>query len=56
MVLSWALMFLAVAIIAGVFGFGGIVGASAWIAQVLFIFFLVFFLMAMVTGKKPPVA
>ena len=34
--LSWALTFLVVAIIAGVVGFGGIASASAGIAQILF--------------------
>ncbi len=35
----WALIFLMVALIAGVFGFGGIEAASAGIAQVLFFIF-----------------
>jgi len=35
--LYYALLFLVVAIIAGVLGFGGIAGASASIAQVLFL-------------------
>jgi uncharacterized membrane protein YtjA (UPF0391 family) len=39
--LGWALLFFIVAIIAAVFGFGGIASASAGIAQVLFFIFLV---------------
>jgi uncharacterized membrane protein YtjA (UPF0391 family) len=35
--LGWALTFLVIAIIAAIFGFGGIAGAAAGIAQVLFI-------------------
>jgi len=55
MILSWALMFLVVAIIAGVFGFVGIAGTSAWIAQGLFVIFLVLFLVSMITGRRPPI-
>jgi len=44
----WALIFLAIALIAGIFGFGGIASASAGIAQVLFFIFLVLFLVAVV--------
>src|SRR4051794_31714433 len=32
--LNWALTFLIIALIAAVFGFGGIAGTAAWIAQV----------------------
>ena len=41
--LGWALTFLIVALIAGALGFGGIAGASAGIAQILFFVFLVLF-------------
>lgn len=41
--LSWALIFFIVAIIAAVFGFGGIASASAGIAQILFFIFLALF-------------
>lgn len=36
-------MFLAVALVAGIFGFGGIASASVGIAQILFVLFLVLF-------------
>jgi uncharacterized membrane protein YtjA (UPF0391 family) len=36
MLLNWVVLFLVVAIVAGVFGFGGIAQDSAWIAKVLF--------------------
>ena len=39
--LRWALIFFIVAIIAAVFGFGGIAGAAAGIAEILFWGFLV---------------
>ena len=46
--LRWALIFLVVALIAGVLGFGGIAGASMGIAKILFFVFLVLFLASLV--------
>jgi uncharacterized membrane protein YtjA (UPF0391 family) len=37
--LYWALVFLVVALVAGALGFGGIAGASAGIAKIVFSFF-----------------
>ena len=37
----WAIIFFIVALIAAVFGFGGIAGEAAWIGQVLLFVFLV---------------
>ncbi|HET6406761.1 MAG TPA: DUF1328 domain-containing protein [Chthoniobacteraceae bacterium] len=55
--LSWALTFLVVAIIAAVLGFGGIAGTSAWIAQILFGLFLILFIVSLIfRGGRPPVA
>ncbi|MCR8723860.1 DUF1328 domain-containing protein [Frigidibacter sp. ROC022] len=55
--LGWALTFLVVALIAAVFGFGGVASASAGIAQILFGVFLILFLITMlaraVRGKPP---
>ncbi|MGA9603394.1 MAG: DUF1328 domain-containing protein [Methyloceanibacter sp.] len=39
--LGWALTFLVIALIAAALGFGGIAGASASIAQLIFYVFLV---------------
>jgi uncharacterized membrane protein YtjA (UPF0391 family) len=39
--LGWAVTFLIIALIAAVFGFGGIAAASAGIAKLLFFLFLV---------------
>ena len=44
--LYWAILFFVVAIVAAVFGFGGIASASAGIAQILFFIFLVLFVVA----------
>ena len=56
--LYWAVVFLVVAIIAGLFGFGGIASASAGIAQILFFIFLVLLVISLimyfVRGRRPP--
>ena len=46
--LGWALTFFVLAIIAAVFGFGGIAGASAGIAQILFFVFLALLVLSFV--------
>lgn len=51
--LSWALTFLIIALIAAALGFGSIAGTSAGIAQVLFVIFLVFFVIALISGRTP---
>jgi uncharacterized membrane protein YtjA (UPF0391 family) len=48
--LYWTLVFLVVALIAGLFGFGGIASASAGIAKILFGVFIVLFLVSLVFG------
>ncbi len=52
--LSWALMFLIVALIAGVLGFGVVAGTAAWIAKICFVVFLVFFLISLVRRATHP--
>jgi uncharacterized membrane protein YtjA (UPF0391 family) len=46
--LRYALIFLVIAIIAGIFGFGGIAVASAGIAKILFGIFIVLFLVGLI--------
>lgn len=46
--LRWALIFLVVALIAGVLGFTSIAGTSMAIAQILFYVFVVLFLISLV--------
>jgi uncharacterized membrane protein YtjA (UPF0391 family) len=48
--LSWALTFFVLAIIAAVFGFGGIAAGASQIAQVLFFLFLVLFIVSLIRG------
>lgn len=59
--LYWALVFFVVAIIAAVFGFGGIASASAGIAQLLFFIFLALLVISLIVhfvrgrGSRPVV-
>jgi uncharacterized membrane protein YtjA (UPF0391 family) len=48
--LRWALAFFIIALIAAIFGFGGVALAAAGIAKILFFIFLVLFLVAWVSG------
>jgi uncharacterized membrane protein YtjA (UPF0391 family) len=50
--LYWAVVFFIVAIIAAVFGFGGIAAGATTIAQVLFFVFLVVFVVSLVGGLR----
>lgn len=56
--LNWAIGFLVIALIAALFGFGGIAAVSVDIAKILFFVFLVLFIVAAVMhvarGKAPP--
>ena len=55
--LRWALAFFIIAIIAGIFGFGGIATGAADIARVCFFFFIVVFVFSLIwglaTGRRP---
>jgi uncharacterized membrane protein YtjA (UPF0391 family) len=48
--LSWAIAFFIIAIVAAVFGFGGIAAGAAGIAKVLFFLFLIAFVVSLVVG------
>lgn len=58
--LSWAISFLVLALIAAVLGFGGVAAVSIEIAQILFVVFLALFIisavMHVVQGRNPPPA
>jgi uncharacterized membrane protein YtjA (UPF0391 family) len=58
-VLRWAATFLVLALVAALFGFGGIAATSAEIAKLLFFVFLIVFavtlIMGLASGKRPPV-
>lgn len=48
--LSWVVTFLIIALIAAVFGFGGIVAGAVSIAKILFFIFLVLFVLSLIFG------
>jgi len=48
--LRWAAIFFVIALIAAVFGFGGIAAGAAEIAKILFFIFLVIFVIALIMG------
>ena len=54
--LSWALTFIVIALIAAVLGFGVLAGTAMWIAKVCFVVFLVLFVISLITGRRGPVA
>jgi uncharacterized membrane protein YtjA (UPF0391 family) len=49
--LSWALTFFVLAIIAAIFGFGNIAAGASTIAQILFVLFLVLFVVSLIAGR-----
>ena len=50
--LGWAIVFLVVALIAGVLGFTGIAGTAVGIAKILCAVFLVLFLISLILGRR----
>lgn len=48
--LYWAVMFLVIALVAAVFGFGGIASTATGLAQILFFIALVLFVISLFTG------
>jgi uncharacterized membrane protein YtjA (UPF0391 family) len=50
--LRWALIFFVVAIVAAIFGFGGIAGDAAWIGKILLLVFLVLAVISLVMGRR----
>jgi uncharacterized membrane protein YtjA (UPF0391 family) len=50
--LHYTLIFLVIALLAGVLGFGVIAGAAASVAQVCFVLFLVLFVASLFYGKR----
>lgn len=54
--LRWALIFLVVALVAAVFGFGGVAGEAAWIGKLLLVVFLVLAVVSAVMARRGPPA
>jgi len=53
--LSWALTFLVIALIAGVLGFGVVAGTAAWVAKACFLVFIILFIVSLISGRRGPV-
>jgi uncharacterized membrane protein YtjA (UPF0391 family) len=53
--ISWAVTFLIVALIAAVLGFSGIAGTATHIAWILFVVGLILAIVFALTGRRPPV-
>ena len=52
--LSWAVTFLIIALVAAVLGFGGIAGSAVGLAKMIFFVFLVLFAVSLVCGRRSP--
>jgi len=56
--LNWIITFFVLAIVAAIFGFGGLAGTFAGVARLLVLVFVVLFvaslLYSIITGRKPP--
>lgn len=52
--LSWALTFLIIALIAGALGLSGVAGAATNIAWILFVVGLVIAIIFAISGRRPP--
>ena len=48
--LRWAIVFFIIALVAAIFGFGGIAAGAVGIAKILFFIFLVLFLVSLIGG------
>jgi uncharacterized membrane protein YtjA (UPF0391 family) len=48
--LRWTITFLIIAVVAAIFGFGGIAAGAASIAKILFYIFIVLFLLSIIGG------
>lgn len=53
--LSWAITFFIIAIIAAIFGFSGLAAGAQNIAWILVVLFLVLAVVAFIRGRQPPV-
>ena len=50
--LYYAVIFLVIALIAGVLGFGGIAGSAVGIAKILFGVFIILFIVSLLLGRR----
>jgi len=52
--LRWAVLFLVIALVAALFGFGGVAGVGMEAAKILFFVFLILFVVSLVMGNRTP--
>lgn len=52
--LSWAITFLVIALIAAAFGFLGTAASATGIAKILFFVFIVLFVISLIAGRRAP--
>jgi uncharacterized membrane protein YtjA (UPF0391 family) len=52
--LGWVLTFIVIALLAALFGFGGIAASAAWFAKILFVLFLILAVVAFFMGRRAP--
>lgn len=50
--LRWAVLFLVIALVAALFGFGGVAGVSIEAARIMFFIFLVLFVVSLLLGDR----
>jgi len=53
--LSWSVTFFVLAVVAAIFGFGGIAAGAVEIAKILFFLFLIAFVISLFTRRRGPV-
>jgi uncharacterized membrane protein YtjA (UPF0391 family) len=52
--ISWAITFLVIGIIAAVRGVSGVAGTATYIAYILFVIFVIGALVSFIVGRRPP--
>jgi uncharacterized membrane protein YtjA (UPF0391 family) len=52
--IRWAIIFFVIALIAALFGFGGIAGDAAWIGKILLVVFVILAIVSMLLGRSSP--
>jgi uncharacterized membrane protein YtjA (UPF0391 family) len=52
--LSWAIAFFILALVAAFFGFGGVASSAAGIAKVLLVLFVIGFIVSLILGWRGP--
>ena len=50
---SWALAFFLIALIAAIFGFGGIAASAVGIAKIIFVVALILAVVSLIAGRRP---